>query len=776
MPERIRREHHILLVEDNPGDARLITEMLKDQQGYRLTTADSLTSAFEYLGRNQVDIVLLDLGLSESKGLNTLMNFRDRYPELPTIVLTGLDDEEAALGSLRMGAQDFLQKGRTDGDIISRSVRYSLERSESLKALQESEDRYRGVVEDTPVLICSFLPGGEITFVNKIYSRYFDTTQEELIGLNFLSLIPEPDRDRVISNISALSQDSPSQSHEHRVMLNSGEIRWQRWTNRALFNTRGEVISYQAIGEDITHRKNTENALHRSEENLKEAQRIAHVGNWNLNHATGRFTWSDEVYRIFELDPGEFTPSYNAFLHKIHPDDRESVDTAFKDSFKNSAPHSITHRLLMKGDRIKFVTERCETIYSPDNEPLRSIGTVLDITESRKAVQEKQEIERQMRHAQKLESLGVLAGGIAHDFNNILMAILGNADLALMDLSTANPAYNNIKQIETAAKRAAGLAKQMLAYSGKGKFNIQMLSLNEAVDEMTHILEVSISKKAVIKYRYANNIPLIEADATQIRQIIMNLVTNASDAIERTSGVISITTGAMDCDCSYLINSYIDESQPEGQYVYVEVTDTGCGMNTETLEKLFDPFYTTKFTGRGLGLAAVLGIVRGHKGVIKVYSELGMGTSIRVLFPACSDTSKVTGTAENQTGSRRIGSGTILLVDDEETILSVGKQMLTRMGFDVLTATDGRHAVEQYREHADSIILVILDLTMPHLDGEETFRELRRIKGDVLVLMCSGYNEQEVAQRFSGKLIAGFLQKPYMFNDLKTKVREALGV
>ncbi len=318
----------------------------------------------------------------------------------------------------------------------------------------------------------------------------------------------------------------------------------------------------------------------------------------------------------------------------------------------------------------------------------------------------------------------------------------------------------------------------MLAYSGKGKFLIENINLNEAVDEMTHILEVSISKRAVIKYHYSDNLPLIKADATQIRQIIMNLVTNASDAIDKTSGVISITTGTMNCNDDYLASTYIDEALNAGLYVYVEVTDTGCGMNVDTLKKLFDPFFTTKFTGRGLGLSAVLGIIRGHKGAIKVYSEPDRGTSIKVFFPVCDadgdGTSKTTGTAESQPGSRWIGSGTILLTDDEEPILSVGKQMLQRLGFDVLTASDGQAAVEQFRNHSGDIVLVILDLIMPRLDGEETFRELQRIRKNVPVIMCSGYNEQEITQRFSGKPIAGFLQKPYMFNDLKARVREAL--
>ncbi len=398
-----------------------------------------------------------------------------------------------------------------------------------------------------------------------------------------------------------------------------------------------------------------------------------------------------------------------------------------------------------------------------------------DITALKRADEERQNLEAAIRKTQKLESLGVLAGGIAHDFNNLLMAILGNADLAQMELSPLSPAHDRIEDIITSARRAADLCKQMLAYSGRGKFVIEALSLTEIVEEMFHMLEVSISKKAVLKYNFAANIPAVRADATQIRQIILNLITNASEAIGDRSGVISINTGAMDCDRNYLSESYLDENLPEGLYSFFEVADTGCGMTDETKEKLFDPFYTTKFTGRGLGLSAVLGIVRGHNGAIKIYSELNKGTAIKVLFPAVDEpTQKIKPSDQCEEDTWR-GSGTILLVDDEESILAVGKRYLEKKGFNVLIAQDGRVGLELFRKHAEEIVCVILDLTMPHLDGEETFREMRRIKRGVRVIMSSGYNEQDIFQRLPGKGLAGFIQKPYQSRDLWIKLREVLG-
>ena len=408
-----------------------------------------------------------------------------------------------------------------------------------------------------------------------------------------------------------------------------------------------------------------------------------------------------------------------------------------------------------------------------------------EVTERKQAEEERLSLERQVQHAQKLESLGVLAGGIAHDFNNLLMAILGNADLALGELSPMSPARDNLQEIEKASRRAAGLAKQMLAYSGKGRFVVEPIELGELVKEMAHLLEVSISKKVVLKYNFAENLPPFDGDVTQIRQVVMNLITNASEAIGDKSGAIALSTGAMDCDRAYLdgvnevLRAGLDEPLPEGVYTYVEVADTGCGMDAETIQKIFDPFFTTKFTGRGLGMSAVLGIVRGHQGAIKIYSEVGKGTTFKLLFPASEPPEEERELAQAKQGTSEDVpvpgfSGTILLVDDEETVRVVSKQMLERMGFTVLTAPDGREALKVFREHAGEIVCVLLDLTMPHMDGDEAFREMRRLHPGVTVILCSGYNEQDATQRFPGKGLAGFIQKPYTLAALEEKLREVL--
>jgi signal transduction histidine kinase/CheY-like chemotaxis protein len=392
-----------------------------------------------------------------------------------------------------------------------------------------------------------------------------------------------------------------------------------------------------------------------------------------------------------------------------------------------------------------------------------------EISIRKQAEDERNKMENKMQQTQKLESLGVLAGGIAHDFNNILTAIIGNAELALLRINKESPGVDNLHKIEEAAARAADLAKQMLAYSGKGKFVIENINLNLLLEDMLHMLEVSISKKAVLRFNLIPDLPSVEADATQIRQIVMNLVINASEAIGEKSGVIAVTTGCMDCNKEYLKDVWLDENLTQGLYVYLEIADTGCGMDKETQAKLFDPFFTTKFTGRGLGMAAVLGIVRGHKGAIKVHSEPGKGTSFKILLPASGKPANVFNHNSNENNWK--GSGTVLLVDDEETVRGIGKEMLQEFGFTTITANDGREAVEIFKTTPD-ISFVILDLTMPHMDGEQCFRELRQFKPDVTVIMSSGFSEHEVTQKFMGMGLAGFIQKPYKLSALKEAIQK----
>jgi CheY-like chemotaxis protein len=407
-------------------------------------------------------------------------------------------------------------------------------------------------------------------------------------------------------------------------------------------------------------------------------------------------------------------------------------------------------------------------------------STIERVLRQRRLVEEKKAVEaalwereRQLWHAQKLESLGVLAGGIAHDFNNILAGIMGYADLALLELPATEPARADIEVIKKSVRRAADLTRQMLTYSGKGKFVVERVSLTRCVEDLSRMLQVSISKRAALKHNLAPDLPAIQADVSQINQVIMNLIINASDALGGQDGVISISTDTIRCARKDLERFAFGQDLAEGLYVRIEVADTGCGMDQQTLAKIFDPFFTTKFTGRGLGLAAVHGIVRGHKGAIRVSSQRGKGSSFEVLFPASSDALLPIVTPPVDASAWR-GSGTVLVVDDEEIIRNLARRMLERIGFSVLTASDGAEAVRLYQQHQNDIVCVLLDLTMPKMDGQQTFRALRRIRHDVRVILSSGYCEEGATEQFAGMEATGFIQKPYQFDTMIARLREAL--
>jgi PAS domain S-box-containing protein len=395
-----------------------------------------------------------------------------------------------------------------------------------------------------------------------------------------------------------------------------------------------------------------------------------------------------------------------------------------------------------------------------------------DVTDRVRAEEERRRLESQMQHVQKLESLGVLAGGIAHDFNNLLVGVLGHAGLALTEVPSDSPAYERIEQIQLTAQRAAELTNQMLAYSGKGRFVLQSADLSEIVGEMTHLLRTAVEKNADIMLDLDHGLPAFDGDPAQIRQVVMNLITNASDAIGNSPGTISIQTGRVSVTPDYVTDAWIGSDLPAGEYVFVEVRDTGCGMDSATLARIFDPFFTTKFTGRGLGLAAVLGIVRGHKGGIKISSEPGKGTTFRVLLPATS-TPAASPALPVKTASVGVAGARVLVVDDEPGVRTIARESLRRAGFDVTTVNDGAEAIDLLGVDKDFQV-VLLDMTMPRMNGTEAFRLIKELQPDLPVVLTSGYSAQEAVGRFGNDGIAGFIQKPFMPAALVKAMHDAI--
>jgi len=406
---------------------------------------------------------------------------------------------------------------------------------------------------------------------------------------------------------------------------------------------------------------------------------------------------------------------------------------------------------------------------------LAVVNVLRDVASRRNAEAERERLQARVQQAQKLESLGILAGGIAHDFNNLLVGILGNADLALVDLSPDETKLRKtLRRISSAARRASDLTDQMLAYSGKGKFVVESIDLNTVIGRMKDLLQTSVSKNVVLACREEPGLPAIEGDRLQIRQILLNLVTNAGESICADNGLVNVATKAVNADRDVLASGCIDEPLPEGRYVALEVSDNGSGMHAATLEKIFDPFFSTKFAGRGMGLAAVMGIVRGHHGTIRIQSAPGQGTKFQVLFPASTRPSPDAAAPDVVDGESWTGRGTILVVDDEDTVRDVMCAVLGRFGYDVITAGDGVEGVELFRTRAHDVSAVILDMTMPRMSGDAAFVQLRDIRPDVPIVLASGFGEEQVTAKFAGRDLTAFLKKPFDVSDLMDTVQRAL--
>jgi signal transduction histidine kinase/CheY-like chemotaxis protein len=405
---------------------------------------------------------------------------------------------------------------------------------------------------------------------------------------------------------------------------------------------------------------------------------------------------------------------------------------------------------------------------------VRVWGGQREITERKIAEAERVAMERKLLETQKLESLGVLAGGIAHDFNNLLTGIVGNAGLVRLELPPDTPPAAHIRQIESAALRAAELCQQLLAYAGKGRFLVESLDLNELIEGTLSLLRLSVGKQAHLQLELGRALPAVMADATQIRQIVMNLVINAADAIGAQPGVITLHTGCRYVRATEFAAWAADPGLPEGEYAFLEIGDTGCGMPPETLRRIFEPFFTTKFAGRGLGLAAVLGIVRGHRGALQVTSELGRGSVFTLFLPAGSAQLPVESGAPPAAAAWQ-HSGTVLVVDDEECVRTVTEYVLATFGFDTVPAADGEAALAAFAAKPDRFVFVLLDLILPGISGRKVLDRLREIRPDVPVLLVSGYSENDSASPFAADGVTAFLQKPYTRETLERKLRALLG-
>ncbi len=521
---------------------------------------------------------------------------------------------------------------------------------------------------------------------------------------------------------------------------------------------------------NILKRKESEEKLRKSEAHLSQTRRIAGLGSYESELPAGKLIWSEETFRITGMDPLKEEPSLDEYINMIHPEDRFTAKEITEKAIREKKSFNIEYRIILPDGSLKYIQSIGYPVINNKGTVSKIVGTIMNITGRKKEEEERKKIEERLRFVQKHESLGKMAGGIAHGFNNILASILGYTEITLMDLPPDSKVKTYIQQIEKSVYRGSEITKQMLSYTGHGKFILEPIEISKLIKEMYQFIQITISNKCIVEYVLEENLPYIEGDNAQIRQAIMNLIMNASEAMEDNNGIIILKTGKIICDRCYLRDNYHEENLSEGLYVYLDISDTGCGMTEDTVNKIFDPFFTTKFPGRGLGLASVHGILRAHKGAIKVFSKNGAGTTMRLLFPAQKSLQE----QDLIKPDLQAKGKTILIIDDAEDICTIANNILQRVGFKVISAPDGREGLKMFRDSIEDISLVILDMIMPVMDGKKTFHELKRIKSDIPVIVTSGYNEEQAMKVMGVSNIAGFIQKPYKGHDLVELVKKII--
>ncbi|MCA9936659.1 MAG: PAS domain S-box protein [Anaerolineales bacterium] len=655
-------------------------------------------------------------------------------------------------------------------------VRDITEREKVAAALREQEERLRTLIDASPDAIFFKDGDGRWLITNHMGLKLFGLEQVDYQGKTDLELAElSPFYREALIYCATTDEEAwanpPLSRSDETVPCPDGSSQVFDVIKVPLFYEDGRRKALVILGRDITERTKVATALEEQEERLRA---LINATPDIICFKDGAGAWliaNDADLELFGLEGVDYRGKTDRELADFSPFYREAFLTC-----KETDEVAWASAPLGRGDEIIPKPDGSQKMFDVIKVPLfyddgRRKGLVVlgrDITERKMA-------EEALRQAQKTESLGVLAGGIAHDFNNLLVAMLGQTSLALAKLRPENPARPHIEKAVRATERAADLTRQMLAYSGRGHFETRAINLNHLIAENVHLFRAGLPKNVTWRTELTEPLPPIQADPGQMQQVIMNLIINGAQAVESSPGMVTVVTGVQEMeegDGRY--HHYTGQKLPPGSYVTLEVHDNGKGMDADMLPKIFDPFFTTKQSGRGLGLAAVLGIVRGHHGGLYVYSEPGKGTTFKLLFPIIKEQTAVAKPSEEKPNVPCGGTGVVLVIDDEEPVQDAVKDILALAGVEVFTASNGAAGLDLYRERMADIDLILLDLSMPEMNGEETYQRLRQINPQVRVILSSGYNQMEATRHFLGKGLAAFLQKPFNAENLIATVKQHL--
>ena len=641
--------------------------------------------------------------------------------------------------------------------------------------LRETEARFQSILDHSPALIfVKDLAGGYLLF-NKPFSRLCGRADHDIKGRTDQELFPAEQAESYIAHDrQVLAAGRPMEFEEVGIL--DGEKFTCIVQKFPLLNSEGQPFALCGIATDITARKQAELELQEKRRQLSNliSQLPGSAFRCLFDENLTALFASEGMLSLTGYPAEDFTAGRIHIAALTVPVDKLAVRTAVATALAERRNFEIEYRIAHRDGQEKWVLVRGRPIYDTDGTMRFIEGLAIDITALKHAEAEKIAFERNIQETQKLESLGVLAGGIAHDFNNLLTAILGNASLMRYTLLKEDTSHAQLEQIEKAARRAADLCSQMLAYAGKGKLSSGPIDLSLLVRDTTSLIEVYIGKNCELCLQLAGSLPPVLGDATQLRQIVMNLVINGSDAIgERAGGKISVTTFARQADAALFRTAIHQPKLEPGLYVGLEVKDNGCGMPPETIARIFEPFFTTKFSGRGLGLSAVLGIVQSHHGALFLESLPNQGSTFRLLLPAASGASIEDASVKSRSPFIAL-RGTVLVTDDEEAVRLMLGRVLRQHGATVLLAANGTEALEIYQTQRDRIDVILLDLTMPGLSGEEILLRLQRLKARQKIIIMSGYGEEETMQRCAELGAVGFISKPFELQAVVTKLQSLL--
>jgi PAS domain S-box-containing protein len=643
---------------------------------------------------------------------------------------------------------------------------------QAMEELQKREARLSFLLSATPAVIYS-------CYYRDYFGAYFVSENVfALTGYRANEFVEDPsfwsthihpdDSQRVLSELDNL-RTKGSHAHEYRFLHQDGTYRWMHDENKLLYDTEGNPTEIIGFWLDVTERKQAEVALRKSENLFRTLAQNAPVGIFQSDAASNCIYVNRKWCELSGLSEEEAMGA--GWAKTIHPDDLERVMAEWQECVQTNRYEELEFRFTTPSGKTNWVSNIVTPLYSVSGELYGYIGCVTDITERIQQEKERLFIERQLQQTQRLESLGVLAGGIAHDFNNILAVIMGNCSLAEMDYEKAG---DYIPMILQASERAAGLCRQMLAYAGKSQFVQANVNFGAQVADAVKMLQSTLPQNVAIKFEGSPDIPEIKADASQITQVAMNLVINASEAIGEAQGEIRVAISTYLIKDGQTEKDYLGKIIPSGWYVCLEVSDNGCGMSAETYNRIFEPFYSTKFAGRGLGMSAVLGIVTSHGGALQLLSQPGQGTTFKIFLPLQINHAAASGHLPQKDSSSSKMTGTVLLVEDEKQVLMIAKSMLKTLGFTVIEAVNGKDALALYQNKSSEITLVLTDIGMPIMNGYELIRELKKLNPELPIIISSGFGDIDISSKVSHKDVAGLIGKPYNFNQMREVINSVI--